>query len=221
MRYLDKKVVVLASLALAVAALGCDNNPGKDKTPATVAAPVAVAPATSGAPAPGTAKYVFSSADSKLAFTGAKVTRKHEGSLGTFSGTIQIPEGKIDKGNVTAEVDVATLTADDPKLTGHLKSPDFFDVAKFPKARFVSTSLKPGGDKGATHTVTGNLEMHGVTKSITFPATITVAGDAVNVDAEFVINRKDFAIVYPGMPDDLIKDDILMKLQIRAKKAGA
>jgi polyisoprenoid-binding protein YceI len=68
--------------------------------------------------------------------------------------------------------------------------------------------------------VTGNLQLHGVTKSITFPATIKTSGDAVDVDAEFAINRKDFGVVYPGMPDDLIKDDILLHLQIHAKKAA-
>jgi polyisoprenoid-binding protein YceI len=66
--------------------------------------------------------------------------------------------------------------------------------------------------------VTGNLELHGVTKSITFPATIKMSADAVDVDAEFAINRKDFGIVYAGKPDDLIKDDVLIKLEIRAKK---
>jgi hypothetical protein len=40
----------------------------------------------------------------------------------------------------------------------------------------------------------------------------------VEVDAEFAINRKDFGIVYPGMPDDLIKDDVLLKLHIRANR---
>jgi len=67
--------------------------------------------------------------------------------------------------------------------------------------------------------VTGNLELHGVTKSITFPATITVQGDTVAVKAEFAINRKDFGIVYPGKPDDLIKDDVLLRLNISAKKS--
>jgi polyisoprenoid-binding protein YceI len=62
------------------------------------------------------------------------------------------------------------------------------------------------------------LQLHGVTKSISFPATIKVGGDAVEVDAEFAINHKDFGIVYPGMPDDLIKDDVLLKLRIRANK---
>jgi polyisoprenoid-binding protein YceI len=151
---------------------------------------------------------------------GAKVTKKHDGTLGTFSGTIQLVDQNIEKSSVTAEIDVGSLNADDPKLTGHLKSPDLFDVAKFPKAKFVSTSVKAGGEKGATHTVTGNLELHGVTKSISFPATIKVQGDSVEADAEFGINRKDFGVVYPGMPDDLIKDEILIKLQIRAKKSA-
>jgi polyisoprenoid-binding protein YceI len=102
-----------------------------------------------------------------------------------------------------------------------LKTPDFFDVQKFPTARFVSTAVKPGGQNGATHTITGNLELHGVTKSISFPAMIHMTGDLVHATAEFVINRKDFGIVYPGMPDDLIKDEVAIKLTIIAKKTSA
>jgi len=101
-----------------------------------------------------------------------------------------------------------------------LKTPDFFDVAKFPEAKFESTAIKAGGDKGATHTVTGNLTMHGVTKSITFPATIAVTPDTATVDATFAINRKDFGINYAGAADNLIRDDVVMKLAIRARKAS-
>ncbi len=215
------RFVLGAALSLAGMSLtACDNNPAKDKSQATVAAPVAVAPASTAAALTGTTKYAFSQAESKVNFTGAKVTRKHEGSFATFNGSITVPDGKIEQGTVTVDIDMASLSADDPKLTGHLKTPDLFDVAKFPKAHFVSTSVKAGGDKGATHTVTGNLELHGVTKSITFPATIKLHDDAADVDAEFAINRKDFGVVYPGMPDDLIKDEILLKLVIRAKKSG-
>jgi polyisoprenoid-binding protein YceI len=207
-----------ASLMLAVSALaGCDNNPTKDKALATVAEPVAVAAPS--APAAATVKYVFSNADSKVSFVGAKVTRKHDGSFGTFNGTIDLVDGKPEKGAVTVDIDIASLTADEPKLIGHLKSPDLLDAAKFPKAHFASTSVKAGGDKGATHTVTGNLTLHGVTKSISFPATIKMNGDTTDVNAEFGINRKDFGIVYPGMPNDLIKDEILIKLDIHGKKA--
>ncbi len=101
-----------------------------------------------------------------------------------------------------------------------MKTPDFFDVAKFPDAKFESTAIKAGGEKGATHTVTGNLTMHGVTKSITFPATISVTPDTATVDATFAINRKDFGINYAGAADNLIRDDVVMKLAIRAKKAS-
>jgi polyisoprenoid-binding protein YceI len=201
--------------SLLVAALAaCDNNPSKGKTQAGVSEP-----AVSGAATPSSAvKYTFSNADSKVEFVGAKVTRKHDGSFETFNGTVNAVDKNPEKSSVTVDIDIGSIKTDEAKLTGHLKTPDLLDVAKFPKAKFTSTSIKAGGEKGATHTVTGNLELHGVTKSITFPATIKL-GDAADVDAEFAINRKDFGIVYPGMPDDLIKDDVLLKLHIRAKKA--
>ena len=94
------------------------------------------------------------------------------------------------------------------------------DVAKFPKASFASTSIKAGGEKGASHTVTGNLTLHGVTKSITFPATIKTTGTGIDADAEFAINRKDFGLVYAGKPDDLIRDDVVIKLTIRSRSKG-
>jgi polyisoprenoid-binding protein YceI len=122
------------------------------------------------------------------------------------------------KSSVTAEIDIASLTVEPAKLARHLKTPDFFDAEKFPKAKFASTAIVAGGAAGATHTVTGNLELHGVSKSISFPAKIAIAGDSVSVDAEFAINRKDFGIVYAGMADDLIKDDVLIKLTLRAKQ---
>ena len=111
---------------------------------------------------------------------------------------------------------MASVKSDDEKLTGHLMAPDFFDVAKYPKATFESTEIKKGGDNGATHTITGNLDFHGVKKSITFPAKITESATEIVADAEFVINRKDFGITYAGMADNLIKDDVVLKLKLKA-----
>jgi len=204
----------LCLTALLVA--GACQNPAKDKPKAEVSQAVEAA---SAAPTQGAVIYKFGPPDSKIEFVGAKVTGKHDGSFGTFSGTIVIPEGNPEKGTVTAEIDAASMTTDNEKLTGHLKSADFFDVEKFPKVRFTSTSVKAGGEQGRTHTITGNLELRGVTKSVTFPATIRVANDAVNVDAEFSINRKDWGIVYAGKPDDLIRDDVVVKLTLVAKKS--
>jgi polyisoprenoid-binding protein YceI len=103
-------------------------------------------------------------------------------------------------------------------LTAHLKTADFFDVAKYPQATFESTEIKAGGDKGASHTVTGNLNLHGVTKSITFPATITVSPTQITVESNFSINRKDFGINYAGASDNLIRDDVVLTLHVRAVK---
>jgi len=126
--------------------------------------------------------------------------------------------GETEKSVVNISIDTTSVKTDAEGLTKHLQSPDFFDVAKFPQATFVSTEIKPGGDKGASHTVTGNLTLHGVTKSITFPATITVDPGAVNVASTFAINRKDFGINYAGGADNLIRDEVVMTLKVRAVK---
>ena len=110
------------------------------------------------------------------------------------------------------------MKSDSENLDKHLRTADFFDVEKYPKASFTSTEIKAGGQGGATHTVTGELELHGVKKTISFPATITVGADAVTGSSEFVINRKDFGIVTAGKPDDLIRDDVLMKLSLKAPR---
>jgi polyisoprenoid-binding protein YceI len=61
--------------------------------------------------------------------------------------------------------------------------------------------------------------MHGQTKAVTFPATIAATGDAIAVDSNFAINRKDFGINYAGAADNLIRDDVVLTLKIRATKA--
>ena len=215
-------LVVLSSVA-------CNTDPAKNKPKATVSEPApAAAPvetsiqaAQPGAPAAAAATaqtLAFDEKGSSIDFVGAKVTRKHDGKFGTFRGTIQNVDNDPTKSSATVEIDTASLSADDQKLTKHLKSPDFFDVEKIPKATFKTTSIKPGGEAGATHTVTGNLELHGVTKQIAFPAKIKASGDTVQVEAEFAINRKDFGIVYTGMANDLIRDDVLLKLKLKASK---
>jgi polyisoprenoid-binding protein YceI len=215
-------------LAAAVILTACP-NPAKDKPKADVApAPAPTAPAepkpAAEKPAPPTlsgTKYAFSEAGSSLGWIGAKVTASHEGSFQKFSGTIGLVDNDATKSGVAVQIDMGSITtADSPKLLGHLKGPDFFDVEKFPTATFTSTAIKAAGEGAATHKVTGTLDLHGVQKSITFPATITASADAVTVKAEFSINRKDFNIVYPGKPDDLIHDEVVLKLDITAKPQG-
>lgn len=207
----------LLTVSLGCLVWACNTDPAKGKTQATVTS--AAEPVAAAAPAAGAVNYAFSNDGSTLQFVGAKVTAKHEGSFKAFRGTITVVGGDPTKSSVNADIDIASLAVEPPKLAGHLKTPDFFDAEKFPKGKFTSTAIKAGGENGATHTVTGNLELHGVSKGITFPAKIKMEPEQVTVDAEFAINRKDFAIVYAGMADDLIKDDVLIKLSLHAKKA--
>lgn len=203
-------------LAVSVLAAGCD-DPSKGKAQAQARDAVTVSAV---APADATT-YTFDENGSKVGWAAAKVSLKHDGGFRTFSGTVKAPPAAPEKGVVEVTVDTSSVFSDNEKLTKHLLSGDFFDPPKFPKAIFTSTKIEPGGGgkAGATHTVTGNLALHGVTKSISFPATVKLDADKADVDAEFVINRKDFGIVYPGMPDDLINDNVTIKLQVHATKA--
>jgi len=206
---------------LALALFACDNKPDAPAaaTGPAVASTVSTAAAAAATPA-GTVSYAIDSATSKIEWTGAKITGKHDGSFAKFTGAIEVPGGKAEAGMVHLVIDTTSLTADPDKLAGHLKSPDFFDVQKYPTATFDSTSIAatPGGPNGATHAITGNLTLHGQTKSITFPATISTDGGKITAKSEFSIARKDFGLVYPGMPNDLIKDDVSIRLTIDAAK---
>ncbi|MDP2272828.1 MAG: YceI family protein [Archangium sp.] len=202
--------IALVSLLLVFAACKPSNNAAPKATSAAVIAePAAVAPIE------GAVAYPFTQADSKLTWLGQKVTGKHEGSFGVFGGIIELVGGDVTKSRVRAEIDMSSLSTTPDKLAAHLKSDDFFGVEKFPRATFVSTAIQKTGE---TYSVTGNLTMHGATRAITFPASITVSDAEVSVNAEFAINRKEFGIVYPGKPDDLIADDVALKLELHAKK---
>ncbi|HKO59894.1 MAG TPA: YceI family protein [Pyrinomonadaceae bacterium] len=203
-----RALIILTPLILIVSC----SNPASDKPRAVTSD---AAPAASQAVAG--ERYSITPENSDIEFIGAKVTGKHNGSFDKFSGEIQYA-GQPEKSSVRITIDVDSMTTDDAKLTAHLKTADFFDVAKFPQATFESTGITPGGEAGATHTIKGNLTMHGVTKSITFPAKIAAAADAITVDATFAINRKDFGINYAGASDNLIRDDVVLTLRVRATK---
>jgi len=189
------------------------NDPAADTTKARTGEAAQVA---SPAPAQGQ-KYVITPQNSKIEFIGSKVTGKHNGSFKDFSGQVDYA-GTPENSRVNITIKTDSIETDTPDLTKHLKTADFFDVAKFPEASFVSTAIKAGGENGASHTVTGNLTMHGVTKAITFPATINVTPDAATVESSFSINRKDFGINYAGAADNLIRDNVVLTLHVRATK---
>lgn len=209
---------LLAMGTLLVLAAACD-DPAKGKAKAVTGEATSIGTATTPVTSAGiTARYEIDPSTSKVEWVGSKVTGKHEGGFKQFHGAISLVDGNPEKSTVSIDIFTDSLFTDSDKLAGHLKTADFFDVAKYPKASFASSEVKKGSSGNASHTVTGNLTLHGVTKSITFPATIKTTPGGVDVDAEFAINRKDFGLVYAGKPDDLIRDDVVIKLTIRSQK---
>jgi polyisoprenoid-binding protein YceI len=154
---------------------------------------------------------------STIGFIGAKVTGDHKGSFGTFSGTATLEGDKL--ASMEILVEIGSMTTDSDQLTGHLLDTDFFEASKYPQAKFTSLSVteKPG-EGGATHEVVGNLELKGQAKKITFPATIEVKDGSVHGKAAFSIDRTLWGIVYEGKPDDLIKADVALELDLNFPK---
>lgn len=217
-----RPVIHVSALTLALGAAGlslaCDNK-FDDKPKAEVAEPAkqaveAKATVEPAAPAAPVAVEVLKldAEKSSIGFVGAKVTGKHDGSFKTISGSGKLAGTEVSE--LSFEVETASVESDAEKLTGHLKSADFFDVEKYPKASFRSTRIEAAQDGENTHRITGDLTLLSVTKSITFPAKVEVTGKTAKGSAEFTINRKDFGIQYAGMKDDLIKDEVLLKIDL-------
>ena len=211
----------LAILAFSIFLAACE-DPATNKTraltsnvstPASNAAIAAQPAQKSGESLPVTAE------NSKVLFTGSKVTGKHEGGFNKFNGSINLVNGKAEESSVSVDIETSSVFTDTDDLTKHLQTGDFFESEKFPKASFASTKIVSDSANGANnYTVTGDLELRGVKKSVTFPATIVVGDSNVTVKSEFSINRKDFGIVYAGKADDLIRDDVVIKLDLNSTR---
>ena len=204
---------VLAASILALAP-ACQKSEisGKVAAEVTDSAPVA---AETPQPAGEVASASVIKEKSSINFVGAKVTRDHTGGFREFDGRIEYAGAAPTK--ISFDIDMNSIFTDTPKLTDHLKTADFFDVAKFPKTTFTSNSLTPapaGAPAGATHILTGTLDMHGVQKEVTVPVTARVTPEGVRATSEFTINRQDWGVNYKGMADDLIKDEVLIRLDL-------
>jgi polyisoprenoid-binding protein YceI len=196
---------MLLSLSLLFAcSTEIDNKPAAQVTPT----PAKEAPATP-AETPAGDTLPIKAEGSSVGFVGAKVTGSHDGGFSSFQGGLTVSEGQPVATTVT--INMISAFADQPKLTKHLQSGDFFDVAQFATASFTSSSIA-AGDAGFT--VTGALDFHGVSNEVTFPATIVLTDGSATAKAEFTIDRQQWGVAYPGKKDDLIKDDVLIKLDL-------
>jgi polyisoprenoid-binding protein YceI len=129
-----------------------------------------------------------------------------KGQFEKVKGAIELDDKDVAKSSVEVTIDLASVNTHEPKRDGHLKSPDFFDVAKFPTATFKSTKIQKAGKKLK---VTGDLTLHGVTKPVVLdvegpsPASKTPFGTTVRgVHATGKIDRKDFEIGWNKVLDN-------------------
>jgi polyisoprenoid-binding protein YceI len=200
-----KRQICMFLLFTAASAGACKSEPapaGPTATAEPAATPKAIDPES-------LKTLALDPAQSKFDFVAAKITQSHAGSFKQLTGTATVVSGELH--SVVVEVETGSVEADDPRLAGHIKTADFLDVEKFPKATFRSSNITKKALSGATHEVTGDLTLHGVTQPITFPVTVNVAPAAVTASGQVTINRQNFAVTYPGAPDDLIKDDVVLK----------
>ncbi len=216
-----KKIALLFSTVAILAA--CNNSSDAEKATTTDTQAVQTA---DGIP------YTIDSTSTAVTWTGSKPTGQHTGTLRVNDGTLLVKDNALTGGSFTinvaslSNIDLAGDAESKGKLEGHLKSPDFFDVAKFPTAKFEITSVEPyvadsAAVKDATHLIKGNLTLKDSTKNISFPARVTIDANTAAASADFNIDRTLWGMNYKGPenPQDwVIRKEVNIKLDVKAAK---
>jgi polyisoprenoid-binding protein YceI len=151
-----------------------------------------------------------------------------KGTFGKVTGTLDLNDKDPIKSTVNVSIDASTINTNEPKRDAHLKSPDFFDVAKYPTITFKSTKVEKAGK--AKFKVTGELSMHGVTK----PVVLTVEGPTPEMKNSMMntfsrgasatgkINRKDWGLTWNKPLESaggvLVGDDVSLAIDVELLK---
>lgn len=210
---MKRVILTLASVTLLAAA--CQNNPDGKK------AETKEETAQTASSAEGT-RLQIDTASTKLEWLGKKVTGSHNGEIDITSGSVYVKDGILTGGSFTMDMtsieDLSLTDAEmNAKLEKHLKSPDFFDAAKYPTSTFTITDVQDAGDNKLT--ISGNLKMRDVTKNITFDANVAEnTASLFKATSDFNINRQDWGVAYKGMQDDLISNEVNFKINLVAGK---
>jgi polyisoprenoid-binding protein YceI len=163
---------------------------------------------------------------SKLTWKGYKPSGTHDGTIDLKEGTLNY-DGDLKGGKFTFDmVSIKVLDIKDAKynadLTGHLASPDFFDVKQFPTGSFEITKVTKAD---VISTIEGNLTLKGITKNISFPASVTEKdGEVTFLSNAIKIDRTDFGIKYKSkkffddLKDKFVNDLFDITFEVTAKK---
>ncbi len=174
--------------------------------------------------------YEIDASHSQIGFKAKHVTGKVPGRFTGFTGSFTYDKKNPKAWKAEATIDAATINTDNDKRDGHLKGPDFFDVAKFPTITFKSTGVSD--IKGDHAKLRGDLTMHGVTKPVVMDLEIggvdkdPWGNEVAGFTASVTINRKDWNIVWNKTLDSggvLVGEKVEITLEIagNAKKADA
>jgi len=173
---------------------------------AATAGAVSTAPDGPAVPAPAipqVSKWALDPENSSVGFVCKHVLSNVRGMFQQPSGSVTLDEATPANSKINATIDASSITTGVEERDTHLKSADFFDVAKYPTIAFVSTSVTKSS--ATSYSVTGDLTMHGVTKPVTLAVTASApfmhaGGIRRGIEATTSVNRKDFGLVwdYPG-----------------------
>ncbi len=169
-----------------------------------------------------TSTWIPDKAHSEVDFSILHMSLSHvHGHFGGVGGTIQWNESDITKSAVNITIDVSSVDTGNSSRDSDLKSANFFDIAQFPTATFISTGVTKTA-KGLK--IDGNLTLHGVTK----PVSLDVEGPSGPVpgmdhkphagfSATTTISRSDFGLA-PKMPAAMLGDDVKLQIEVDAAK---
>ncbi len=163
-------------------------------------------------------------AQSNIDWTGRKVTGSHYGTIGLKQGALTVDDGKLTGGNFVVDTtSIKILDVTDPatnaQFAGHLASDDFFSIDRYPEAKFEITSVN-------NNHIDGNLTIKGITRPVSFDASININGDALAASGKIVIDRTKYGIkfrsgnFFKNLGDTLIYNDFDLNVNITAKAAA-
>ena len=174
--------------------------------------------------APKATTFKVDTQKSIILWNAKKVTGEHSGTIKLGGGELNLNGTNLTAGSFT--INMTTITSTDgggARLEGHLKSEDFFSVEKNPTSTFVITKVTPAA--AGTIMVAGNLTIKGITKALSFPATLGVKGNSLTAVAKGVkVDRTKYDIRYgsksffDSIGDKAIDDEFTLDITLVASK---
>ncbi len=170
--------------------------------------------------------YQFDQARSTIGFRVHQFLGTTNGKFTQFSGTIDLNRQNPERSSVSARTQVSSIDTRIKKRDDHLRSPEFFNVAKFPELTFKSRSVKQTGPQSGD--VTGDLTMHGVTKPTTLHVKLAtpLTGEAALERTRWEVTteplkRRDFGLMFGSATEAVsgISQDVAIKIEIEAVKS--